>query len=334
VAADTLANTQIGGTDNGPSTRVAYRFIPARATSLTAIRVYFETGSGYSGGTGGSRSVTIQTDSAGKPSGTILGSAAISGTTRFLTIPIRASLVAGTPYHVVFTNTDPSPSANFVSANALYAWDLTSQPRYPGWQVLMDTGAGWVVRSRMLPILQLDDAMGSQGVGYMECWQTRQPAISGARRVREHFTVSGGDRRVSEVSVRLKRDSTTTGTSPLTVRLESGGDLVATGTIPATSFPLGTQVDGPGNHNAWGTATFAAPITLVSGRTYDLVLSAPGDTVFRAMAIREGVSYSFDSDTYFADGIGQQDDGSGWRGFDQPGGTTSSTQGDVQFYFR
>jgi hypothetical protein len=348
IAADTLANTQVGGVNSGGfNARSAYRFRAGTSSSLTSIRIYLEDGSGYSGGNGGSLKVSVQTDdgtSAHRPSGVVLASVSfqpgnpISQRLRLVSFPAPATLRAGTLYHIVFNNVDPQPTQNFVSINGLFVWSAVTprQPKYNDldWAQLIDQGGGWVDRSRYTPILNLNYADGrTDGVGYMEAWQKIQPAISGAHRVREHFTVGGADRRVSSVSVRLKRDSTTSGTSPLTVRLETGGTLVAWGTVPATTFPLGTPDDGSGNHNAWGTITFASALTLVAGQTYDLVLTAPSDTVFRAMPIREGVEYSFDPDTYFADGLGQYDPGTGWRGFDQPGGTSNSSQGDLQFYF-
>jgi hypothetical protein len=340
INADTLANTQIGGTDNSGNTKVAYRFTPDHNGALAAIRVYFEIGSRYGGGNGGQRSVTIQSDAGGKPSGTVLARTTISGNTRFrrITFTNSATLTAGVRYHVVFVNTDASPRSNFVSANALYVWDSVSpdQPMYgDDWAVLIDHGGGWSQRSNYTPILQLDYSNGaSDGIGYMEAWQRVQPAIGGTKKVRERFTVTGSNRTVTQVSVRLKRDGSA-GSGALTVRLEDGsGNAIDEGTIPASAFPIGSQVDGSGNHNAWGTFRFSTTRTLVRGETYHLVLSAPSGTTFRAQPIREGVDYGFDPATYFADGTGQYDAGSGWRGFDQPGGSSNSDQGDLQFYFR
>jgi hypothetical protein len=318
IAADDLANTQIGGTDNGPTTRVAYRFFTAGGT-LTAIHPYFETGSGYSGGTGGTRRIELTTDT-----GTVLASTTYSGLTRFPVIPLSATIPTGA-YRIVFTNIDPNAGANFVSANALFVWDVMAQPKYPGWQVLWDFGSGWQVRSRYLPILQLDGL--PEGIGYMEAWQRTQPLIGGNAKVRERFTPS---RSMSIGSVMVRLSRTGTGSSPLTVRLMQGSTTVASGTIPATSFPNGTPSDTSSNHNGWGTATLSA--SLLAGTVYDLLLTSPADTTFHAEAIREGEDYGFSA--HFSEGRMQSStDGTTFTDLPAPYGGNAG-QGDLQFYFK
>jgi hypothetical protein len=130
---------------------------------------------------------------------------------------------------------------------------------------------------------------------------------------------------VSGVSVRVKR---ITGTSALQVRLEtSSGALVEQGSIPASSFPTS-------GYGGWATLAFASGRTLSVGQGYRLVLSAPADTQYSTFVIREGGAFQFDPRTYFSDGQGEYNPGTGWVGFDQPGGRTNLTLGDLQFYFR
>ena len=70
--------------------------------------------------------------------------------------------------------------------------------------------------------------------------------------VREHFTVSGGDRTVASAHVRLRR---TSGTSPLIITLETGaGVLLEAVSIPSSSIPISA----PGGDN--GGALSAAAI--------------------------------------------------------------------------
>jgi hypothetical protein len=351
IGADTLGNTQVGGPDAGGdrNTRVSYRFRAGTSSSLESIRLYLEDGPGYSGGDGGELTISLQADDgtpAHAPSGTPLASVTfrpgnpIEDRLGTITFGSPAAVTAGSLYHVVFENTGSQPTEDFVSVNGLLVWEAESprQPKYTDldWAQLVDNGGGWVERPRSTPILSLRYGDGViEGMGYMEAWQHIQPAISGSNRVRERFKVSGPDRIVSSVSVRLKRDSGNTGNSPLAVNLETAaGELVAAGTIPAEEFPVGTEGDGRDNYNGWGHVTFTEPVTLRSGEIYHLILSAPSDTVFRAMPIRKGVEYGFDANTWFADGIGQFDDGSGWVGFEQPGGSPNSRQGDLQFYFQ
>jgi hypothetical protein len=103
--------------------------------------------------------------------------------------------------------------------------------------------------------------------------------------VREHFTVSGGDRTVSSASVRIKR---TAGSSPLTLRLEtSTGVLVDSVTIPASSVPL-TSLGGTMLGSVWVTGTFASPHRLTNGATYNLRLITSSDTTYATVPLREG----------------------------------------------
>jgi hypothetical protein len=245
-------------------------------------------------------------------------------------------LTAGQIYHIVFRNTDPAPTVNYLSINALFVGRsalTTRQPKYADsdWAQLMDSGGGWVLRPEYTPILALAYANGAhEGVGYMEVWVDGNKTISGVGRARETFTVSGGDRLVTSASIRLMRLS---GGSPLTVRLEGAdGTLVAQSTIPAADIPIGT----PGNRggpSTWATAIFASTALLHDGTAYQLVFSAPSDTAYSVYVIRQGSAYGFPTVTYFAAGHAQFDSGAGWVAFD-PGWRGPLDEGDLQIYFR
>src|SRR4029453_720813 len=162
----------------------------------------------------------------------------------------------------------------------------------------------------------------------MEAWQTSQPAIGGNAKVRERFTPTSTVS-VNSVQVRLKRDGS--GSSPVTVSIMQGTTTVASGTISAGTFPVGSQCDCSGNHNGWGTVSLNA--TLNSGTTYDLLLTSPSDTVFRAEAIRQGSDYGFAPFSYFADGRMQTStDGTNFADLQAPYGGNAG-QGDLQFWF-
>lgn len=320
VATDTLANTT---TDQGP---VSYRFVADRDATLAGVRVYFEIGSGYSGGDGGSRQITLESDDAGRPSGTILATnvhnGLPSGASRFVTFALAANLRAGEAYHVVFTNS----GAGFISANALYVRHSESapiQPRYAGWQVLRNG----VVRDRFLPILELHWSDGAtSGIGYMGTSQRgpeNQARIGGPYRVREVFAPQR-DVTFTEVWVRLKRDPAGN-LAALTVSL--GG---RTGAIAAAEFPIGTQTDDQGNRNAWSKIV-VPPTTLGAGEQHALELSAPTGQVFRAQFVQKGSGYGFSS--FFRDGHAERSiDGSAWTmplAFDSP-----TTSVDLQWFVR
>ncbi|HLO36555.1 MAG TPA: hypothetical protein VK194_10750 [Candidatus Deferrimicrobium sp.] len=313
----------------------SYRFEATTSSALSSIRIYVVDGSGYAGGTGGTLSISIQTDdgtSGHRPSGTVLASTTIRpgnpiniGYLPLVTFAAPASLTAGTLYHVVFRNVDPSPTTNYVSVNSLWTASSTS-PRQPGlsdlsWAQLMNTGSGWTTRSAFTPILDLGYSNGVHaGMGYMEVWINASRSISGASAVREIFTPTS-DRTVSSVAVRVKRVS---GASPLTVRLveTASGAVLASGEISAGSME---------SAQAWVETELSSSVSLRAGVEYTLLLSAAADTVYSTFGIERGNNYKFAPSTYFHDGYGQYTTGSGWSGFDQPGGSTNNANADLQF---
>jgi hypothetical protein len=334
IGMDSLNNTHVGGPNN---LSTSYRFRATTSAKLNSIRVYIigPTHAGYGAGTGGTWQITVQTDDGTAnhaPSGTVLATTTFGPVDDFPVISWSspATLAAGQLYHVVFKNIDPNPTANYASVDGVYM----AQPTVPrqaafsdvDWGQPMRSGSGaWSDRPNTVPIMQLNYANGvTDGLGYMEVWVRSYKSISGSATVREAFTVSGPNRAVSSFSVRLMRVS---GSSPLTVRLEtSAGALIEQGTIAASQIAVGT-------HATWETYTFDTPRTLVSGQGYNVVLSAPSDTVYAIFVIREGSSWGFSPTTYFGDGRAQYTTGSGWGPFTQDGGGALD-QGDLQFYFR
>jgi hypothetical protein len=263
------------------------------------------------------------------------------------TFSTPAPLVQGTLYHLHWHNSDPNPAANFVSVDDDCVWHPTipRQPTVPDTDLavttIYDNGQKVVVNpvATDTPIFQLNYANGAtQGQGYIDSWNVAAADISGADKVRESFTVSGPDRAVTGVSVRVNRVS---GTSPLMVTLStSAGNVIEQGEIPASQFPIGealTSVAATSENvtPAWGSFTFSSPAVLAQGQTYQLVLSAPSDTVYQDYEIEKGIAYNFSTSTYFGDGYGQfsSNDGNSWTGFMQPGGATNSSNADIQFFF-
>jgi hypothetical protein len=342
INADSLNNSPVGGPQDQ---QTAYRFRATETSALESIHIYVIDAShrGYGGGTGGTIRITIQADDGTDghgPSGTILASTDVvhpvdgpGGNSYAFASP--PELVAGQLYHVVFTNIDPSPSMNFVSVNGLYVFaDMPVwQPALSNsdWANLVRTeGGSWSAdrppgQGTITPIMQLSYANGATaGLGYVEVWYEAAKTISGSRSARESFTVSGSNRQVASVSVRLRRVS---GSSPLAIRLEtSGGAVVEEGSIPASSIPTTSRA-------AWATYPFTSAHTLVSGQGYHLVLSSAADTSYSIFVIREGSSYGFAPTTYFGDGVAEYNPGSGWVAFD-PGWRGPLDEGDLQFYFR
>ena len=344
IMADSLSNTQVGGSD---ARDVAYRFRATTDSPLESITVYIQTGPGYSAGNRGSLLITVRSDDGSAdhlPSEEVLAAVEVphpdvgaGSDFRFLPPP---ALEAGSLYHIVFTNTDAAPEDNFVSLNGLvvFGGSTTDQPAFghTDWAELIRSDGDWSEQSKSgrdlpTPIMSLNYVDGTTaGVGYMEIWVRSPTVISGTARTREVFTVSGPERIVSSVFVRLKRVQ---GSGPLRVHLESAsGRVLADGKIPAAAIAQSSSDDPSGSE--WAELAFASPLSLQSGETYHLNLSTAADSRYEAIPIRKGAFYGYGPGTYFADGIGEYDDGSGWRPMHPPWDGARDAEGDLQFYFR
>jgi hypothetical protein len=167
----------------------------------------------------------------------------------------------------------------------------------------------------------------SAGIGYMEVWAHNAQELTGDRRARQVFTVAGPDRTVRAVSIRVKRIA---GSGPLEYVLrEDRGPVLARGAIPAESFEL-SERDSRGGAS-WATVPIPEGPTLGSGTRYAISFWTDDDTSYLVTVIREGRTYRYGPGTYFADGIGEFDDGDGWRPF--VGWGEESTEADLQLYF-
>lgn len=321
VGGDVLANTL---TSEGP---VSLRFIPDRSGPLSGVRVYFEVGTGYSGGDGGSRRITIETDTGGKPSGTVLATAWHSGlpgegsADRFVTFSLPATLEAGRAYHVVFTNS----GGGHISVNALLVWqpDPVGQPKFSGWQVLRNG----IVRNRFLPILELQWSDGARtGTGYINSWWRLPVPVGGADRAREWF-IPQTDVTFSEVWVRVMKDGDGNG-APLRVTL--AGQTIL---IPATSVPNGTATGNSAQRSAW-VGGRVEQTTIRAGTAQALELSADSGISYRAESLQKGADYGFSA--YFQDGHAQRsmDGGQTWRGVPAWSSTETKTTGDLQWFVK
>jgi len=339
VGADSLANTVLGG----PSANVAsYRFQARYSSPLQAIRVFFiwsTLKAGYQAGLGGTIQVELKADdgsAAHLPTGPALATLEygniLAQTQNYpkLAFPEPATLVGGRFYHLVFTNVDPNPVANYISLDDLYT-DQQTAPMQPGSTdaaaaVLVKSGTGaWKLRPNFTPILELDYANGSrQGNGYMEVWSTNPKTVSGAAGVREAFKVSGPARTFTRIRIRLQRVA---GSSPLTLTLtEADGTVMARETVAAASVRQGVS--------AWVEASFPVGHVLATGVAYRLTLSAPADTQYSLYPLRKGADKGFAAATLFPDGCAQftTSGDAGWTGWDM-WGTPNLSTGDLQFLF-
>jgi hypothetical protein len=257
--------------------------------------------------------VSIQSDDGSerhRPSGDVLAELTVSPgnpeghwtTYEAWTFPEPATLTAGELYHVVFENPDPEPEANYVSINELFVWEPEPGPRQlaidDDYAVLYDEGEGWDLQERETADMDLVYADGTRdGLGYIHNMCDRYGVISAPDQlVRERFTVSGGDRSVEAVSIRLKRVS---GPDPLVIQLEDGdGEVIETHEVQADDIPQAEPACSEGGAT-WVTVDFEVPVLLEDGATYHLTLEGTGrQSQYTAEPIREGtveglLSYRF-----------------------------------------
>ena len=350
IGGDELANTN-ATTGSNP---LFVRFRAEQSSALMSLTYYYlgPPDSGYAAGTGGTFSIEVWSDdgTANHFPGTKLAAQVLPASPSFsgeagrvVTFSNPAILTAGTLYHILWRNTDASPASNYSAVDFWFYRQLPDgapngqlMPRYS----LIDlahgywTGSSWTVRTHFVPVFDLGYANGQhQGQSYGEAsYGSGQVGhITGsANLVRERFTVSGGDRVVGSLGLRLLRD---TGSDPLTVTLATGSTTVAMASIPAASVAVGPAPPGTGEDNLgvnakWLTIPISA--TLLNGQSYTLTLSTASTTTYWAWVNRRlGAAYHYSSATYFADGVAEKTtDGVNWSSLGRVAG-----ENDLQLYF-
>jgi len=327
--ADNLDNMELG---EQWGRQISYRFRATHSGDVDEVMIFLVfAGPGYYSGTGGEVLLELQTDDGSPdhlPSGVTLTSSLVTDPTliwnRMFVFNAPASLQSGELYHLVFTDTDPDPINNWVSVDCLYM-AVNAPDMQPGvsdtdlaalWKY--NTNSPWEVSYKNTPIFSLFFTDGTViGQAYVDVWYGAAPGdISGVDMIREVFTVSGGDREVAELSVRVKRMG---GSGDLTIKFQdAGGQLIEEGIIPQATF---------GGDYQWVTHTFTAPYTLVDGQTYHVELSAPAAAQYHTYPLQDGTFYGFDATSLFHDGHYQYTDGGPW------GMLWDRTDFDLQFYF-
>jgi hypothetical protein len=343
---DGIGNQVIGSSEG---LRGALRFKAPKSGNVTAIRTWFKNASGgYGAGTGGTIRYSLQGDSSNKPNGTMITSGTVTGTAqvpigtlspdnrfdlRYFTAP--GAIVAGNYYYIVFENLAADPVNNFLSINCTWtgaAWVTQPRDDLGAWhQTLGDTGNGaWTASANYhyAPILELTFDDGTHwGQGYMEPEVLNEGRINGTSyKVRERFTVTGSDKVVTGVALRLSR---TSGTENLVATLQdSAGTTIDSTSIAISAVPI-ADPDVESMTGIYVSGAFSQARTLVVGQTYYIQFSTGTSTSLWTRGIQSGDIYGFTSGSHFSDGYAQQTtNGSTW--------TTVSgldVYGDWQFYF-
>jgi hypothetical protein len=344
VAADSLANTRIGGPYG---TVLAFRFRSGWTGEVRAVRVYVirnnDGRTGYSGGTGGTLRIALAPDSGGRrhvPARRSLAAATLDPASGDAWPLVRfrkpARVVAGRLYHVVFTNLDPAPRRNYVSINALVSHrDRKPRPRVPDGLAVLLSGArdggrtpgAWQSRSqrrgdRYTPIFDVVGGRDDQhlGLGYMEVWVGNPKPIGDGAKVRQLIAPAAGTA-ISGAWLRVRRQGDAQ--APLELRIEhADGRVLGAGSVPAGSV----RSDAPG----WVHVRFPRPVPVEGSGPLALVATAFAPFAYEAFAIRKGTEFGFHPSTVFRGGYAQFTEGDGWTGWDQWGGQDLRT-GDLQF---
>lgn len=358
IGGTALANTVLGGSSN---VKIFNRFRAEQTSYLTSFRFYMMASSGYGAGTGGTWSASIFADDGTAdnfPTGSALvtqniAASAANTVGKLVSISTTFTLQAGIIYHLVYQNTDANPAANYFSPDYWYyssnfptgTFDGRANPRFPttdwahGYKGSLDST--WTLRSDFAPILDLKYANGKhQGMSYGEASGdagTVGQIVGSNNMVRELITVSGGPYICSILGFRILRDNTT-GTDPLTVRIEdSGGTALQSIDVPAASIVSGPPYNSGGAENVkyghaarWCEVSLSATITLNNATVYRLRFSSASTTTYWAWVERRLSEYGYDPVTWFSDGNAEKTtDGSTWTSL----GIVAS-ENDLQFYFR
>jgi hypothetical protein len=321
-----LENLRIG--PDGPKYDI--RFRAEQNDKIKSVILYMKTGSGYSGGSGGLVNISLQTDDGTAnhfASGTQLDSSQAapgnpsSPTFREFSFSGNTALAAGTLYHLVITNPDPSPNSNYVSINNIGDADKSPNPYYSftDWALNWIVGSQWVLKTSSTPIADIKYVAGaSQGFGYVDAPSgSALFTVQGSNQAGEAFTVSGGNRTVTGVRVHIKKSGSP---GDLTVTLQTAaGAVIEQGTIPASAV---------GTDYAWATFNFTSSHILSNGASYRVALSAPADgsNNYQVFPLQKGLKYGLDVPSEFHDGNFQSASGSSWSNFN------GRTDYDLQLY--
>ena len=341
---------------------IALRF---RASSSAAPRYLIwaaKTGTGgYSGGNGGTIRIGIMADDGSAkhhPDGRWLTYTDVRpGNTstndeRFLRTDFSGapSLVAGKLYHVVFRNMSADPYTDWLSVNSLSMKDdyYDYSPRQPAFadtdlEFLRNGPSDWRPMDGgfyYTPHFDLTLADGThEGNSYGIGDRNYDRLISGTTKmVRERFTVSGGDKIVTEAYVAIGRQS---GAGDVTIRLEdASGARIDSITVSGSHIAASTPGERLPAAQEWVGGAFGSAHTLQNGKTYRLrVHSASGSTYFARPLFsrqRAGEDVGYMQSRRFEDGVS-----SVWGGaeFTTDGGASWDPvyrwdlPQDLQFYF-
>lgn len=365
------AATSLGNLVVGRGQEVAVRFKCWHTGNITSVHWYNIYGTGYGSGSGGTIKITIQgNDTEPNPGGTAEGrpdGKPISNSSAVMNNPVGATnfpvntfnvpipVVAGTIYHVVYTNVDADPANNWVSTDHLdidYSPAAVPTPINPPIPIAdeccllrnVSGGVPWKEHpgDRVTPCLDLafDDGF-HQGWPYMEVWVRKDPPdsntglIDTVNRVRQVFTPTNT---FSAKALGIRYGRVNTGTDPLHASIQqANGTLIERVVFPAAEagYEAGVTDLTYARKHRWVEKPLAATRTFTAGQTYHVILTSTTATQYRAYAIRSGTgSYAFHA-SLRANGRAEYSINSGgsWSGW-KSAGHDNLSEADLQWYLR
>lgn len=296
--ADSLDNLEIGFTGNSSVRRVAFRFRAPTTSTVSSLTFAVAYGSGYSAGTGGSVKVALQADDGTGnhfPTGTDIASVTnvtangTADTEQFVTWTFGSppSVTKGTIYHFVMTNTDGSPTTNWVSFDGTYnnptGAPTQAQPTIPDtdWYCLRYDSGTWTKQAQVSPspveVIFGDGTHMGQSVGYTPVNAAVRNVGGTNNAVRIKF-VPSQTITIKKMWARLYRQSSTS--QPLSYLLKNNsGTTIGSGTVAALSFPSATAGAAP-SVGTWNSVSLSPSVTLLAGSTYTFELWSTAETTF------------------------------------------------------
>ncbi|MBM4195401.1 MAG: hypothetical protein FJ202_13640, partial [Gemmatimonadetes bacterium] len=348
IGGDALGNTVLGG-PVGPK-KYFIRFRATQSSQIESVTFPFLSADypGYGAGTGGNWTLKLIADDGSEnhfPTGPALAVRSVSAmptssAARTITFSSAPTTVEGVLYHLVMENIDANPTANYFSINSWVRLSFTEGGQLNPQFADSDWGSGyfhagaWMNCKNSCPIAEIAYANGMrQGMSYGEASYVCPPGqgncsseqlvgrIDGpTRMVRERITITGGDKTVCGIGIRLLRNPGPA--SDLFVSLRDGANVeiastrveaaeVAVG--PAPTYSLPATWDDLGQKARWVTAEFDDIHSLIDGQTYYLQFASMQGTYWAWVNRRLTPEYAYSSATAFVDGWAEYTiDGTSW----------------------
>jgi hypothetical protein len=273
-----------------PGRKLGIAFQAPKSGGIKQITLQWKSSSGYGAGNYGAYNFELHANGSGNyPSGSVIGRASgIKPRTAMggyadgaFSFPITASLTAGRIYHLVVTNVDPNPGANWSSPNGLMsrvqAWNGTGNRaavyKNGAWKPWSSKDNPWntagsnYVNGQHIPAMLTWSDGSITGDPYYSAALSSGARFAGSSRAGQYIVWNGPDTTVRRIGLSVKRSGSPGGA--LLYHLEKvGGSKLATGTL-ATAAQVGMR------SQSWVYATLSQPATLTRGASYRLWFESP-----------------------------------------------------------